>query len=119
MMENIIVQKTAEKIRNTRKELGLSAEEVAERAGLKRATYYRYEGGDQKNMKLDKLQRIAEALDVHLAELIVWGEEKPAPLEEDGMDDLDKELLQIIHSMGRESKAALLAGLLSAQGSKE
>ncbi|WP_371722181.1 helix-turn-helix domain-containing protein, partial [Neglectibacter sp. X4] len=50
------------RIKARRKELGLSAEEVAERMGVSAATVYRYESNYISNMGVDKLTPIATAL---------------------------------------------------------
>lgn len=107
-MESIIIQETAKKIQDARKEKGISGDEAAKLSGMHRATYYRYEGGDLKNMKLDKLQRIAEALGVYAADLIVWGEEKPIPSEGDGQDEKDKMLIRWFRSLPEEKQKAIL-----------
>lgn len=60
------------RIKARRKELGLSAEEVAEIIGVSPATVYRYESAAIMNMKTDKLQPIAEALRTTPAYLMGW-----------------------------------------------
>ena len=89
-MSGFIIKETAKRIRDCRKAKGLSADEVAERIGINRATYYRYESGDLKNLKFEKIQKIADALDVYPVDLVVWEEEKPVPNE----DELDNELVR-------------------------
>ena len=51
-----------EKIQQRRKELGMSADELAEKLGIDRSTIYRYENGDIKKFPLDMLEPIANAL---------------------------------------------------------
>lgn len=87
-MRGIIVKETGRRIYDFRKQKGLSADDVAQRAGMHRATYYRYEAGDGKNMKLDKIQAIADALGVRPADLVVWDveDEKTAPEIGDGLE---------------------------------
>lgn len=51
-----------ERIKNRRKELGLSAEAVAERLGVSPATIYRYEKKDIKKFPSDILEPLAEVL---------------------------------------------------------
>lgn len=117
IVSSIIIKETANRIHQIREEKGLKAEEVINRTGMHRATYYRYEGGDLKNMKLDKLIKIAEALEVHPAELIVWEDEKPAS-EESGLDD---ELVQRLISLNDAEIAmvdAYVQGILAARSNK-
>ena len=85
-MSGFVIKETAKRIRDIRKQKGISAEDLAEKIGMNRATYYRYESGDLKNLKFDKIQKIADALDVYPVDLVVWEEEKPA-LNEDELDD--------------------------------
>lgn len=119
-MVNIIVQKTADRIHDIRKAKGLSGDEVAARAGIHRATYYRYEGGDLKNMKLDKLHKIAEALEVHPADLIVWdwGSEKPLNSENSELSEARRALLAEIDGMTEEEVYHLLDVIRAVKGKK-
>ena len=61
-----------EKIKQRRKELGLSAEEIAQKIGVSPATIYRYESGDIKSPRSSVLRPIAEALDMDLYDLVGW-----------------------------------------------
>lgn len=110
-MGNLIIKETAKRIQKYRKQKGYTAEQVAEKAGMHRATYYRYEGGDQKTIKINKLQTIADALDVHLADLIVWEDEKNAPMEGDGLSQEDTMLLKLIQKLDKSQKLMLIAQL--------
>lgn len=56
--------KIGEKIKYRRNELGMSADDLAEKMGVNRATIFRYENGDINNMYLDKLEPLAKALGV-------------------------------------------------------
>lgn len=67
---------TGERIKIRRKELGMSAETLAELCGISPATIYRYEKGDIENMRTDKLIPIAEALKTTSAYLMGWEDEK-------------------------------------------
>lgn len=61
-----------ERIRARRKELGLSAEAVAELVGVSPATIYRYESADILNMGIDKIEPIAKALKTTPAYIMGW-----------------------------------------------
>lgn len=63
-----------ERIKQRRKEIGLSAEQVAEKLGVAPATVYRYESNDIANMRIDKLEPIAKALNTTPAYLMGWEE---------------------------------------------
>ena len=60
------------RIKARRKEIGMSAEEVAAIIGVSPATVYRYESANIMNMKTDKLLPIAEALNTTPAYLMGW-----------------------------------------------
>lgn len=69
-----------QRINARRKELKMSADELAKRLGKDRSTIYRYEKGDIENLPLDILEPIAEALETTPAYLMGWQkqiEEKP------------------------------------------
>lgn len=80
---------TGKKIKSRREELGLEADDVAKKAGMNRATYYRYEKGETENMNFKKLKAIAEVLRTSPAELVVWEEEKPATKTGSGQAELN------------------------------
>lgn len=61
-----------ERIRRRRKELGLSAEEIALIIGVSPATIYRYESADILNMGIDKIEPIAKALKTTPAYIMGW-----------------------------------------------
>jgi len=56
------MQKIAGAYKKRRKELGLSAKQIADKLGVSPATIYRYESNDIMNMRIDKLQPIAKVL---------------------------------------------------------
>lgn len=63
-----------DRIKRRRKQLGLSAEKVADELGVSPATVYRYESNEIMNMRIDKLEPIAKALHTTPAFLMGWGE---------------------------------------------
>lgn len=52
------------RLKETREGLNISAEELAEAIGVNKATIHRYETGYFKSIKLDRLDKIAEFLNV-------------------------------------------------------
>lgn len=111
-MSGFVIKETAKRIRDIRKQKGISAEELAEKIGMNRATYYRYESGDLKNLKFDKIQKIADALDVYPADLVVWEEEKP-DLNEDELDDELIRRLMLLTPEEIEKVDAFVQGILA------
>ena len=61
---------TGERIRLRRKQLGISAEKLAELIGVSRATMYRYENGDIEKVSADLLPLLAKHLNTNPAYLI-------------------------------------------------
>ena len=63
-----------ERIKNRRNMLGISADQLAEMTGKSRATIYRYENEDIKNLPSTILETLAIALNTTPADLMGWDE---------------------------------------------
>ena len=61
-----------QRMKQRRKELKMSADELGSRLGKDRSTIYRYEKGDIENLPLDILEPIAEALQTTPQYLMGW-----------------------------------------------
>ena len=61
-----------ERIKNRRIELGLSADDIAEKLGKSRATIYRYESGEIEKMPTTVLEPLADVLGVSPGYLMGW-----------------------------------------------
>ena len=61
-----------QRMKERRKELKMSADELAKRLGKDRSTIYRYEKGDIENLPLDILEPIAKALETTPQYLMGW-----------------------------------------------
>lgn len=70
---------TGERMRQRRKDLGLSAEIVAERLGVSPATIYRYENGDIEKMPGHILEPISKILHTTPAYLMGWADSPALP----------------------------------------
>ena len=70
------------RIRDFRKRLGLSVDDVAEKLKKNRATIYRYESDDIENLPAPILEPLAKVLQTTPAELMGW-ERSPAPVSDD------------------------------------
>lgn len=64
--------KIGERIKKRRKELRISADDLARRLGKDRSTIYRYENGEIENLPLEILEPIAKALDTTPQFLMGW-----------------------------------------------
>ena len=73
---------TGERLKFRRKEIGLSAESVAEQLGVSPATIYRYENGDIEKVPVDSLAVLAKILRTTPAYLMGW-ESQPTWTESD------------------------------------
>ena len=62
------------KIKELRKQLNMSVDELATKLGKNRATIYRYERGDIENLPLDVLEPLANALNTTPGYLMGWDE---------------------------------------------
>lgn len=69
-----------ERIKQTRKKLGLSAEQVAEKLCVSPATIYRYENKDIKKFPTDILEPLAKIYGVTPEYLMGWSDEVNSPV---------------------------------------
>lgn len=69
---------TGQRIRDLRKQQGLSAEDLAAKLGLSAATIYRYENGDIEKVRGDILEPLAKILHTTPAYLMGWEENAQA-----------------------------------------
>ena len=72
-----------ERIRKRRKEKRLTLEALAQAVGTSKQTIQRYESGVISHIPFDKVEAIAEVLDVQPAHLLGWDRE---------IDDLDRKV---------------------------
>ena len=63
-----------DRIRNRRKELGLSVDELAEKLNKNRATVYRYESSEIEKLPTTVLEPLSEALNVTPGFLMGWAQ---------------------------------------------
>lgn len=65
-----------DKIKTRRLELSMTLEALAEKVGVSAATIQRYESGNIKNVRKDKIKLLADALEVSPSYLMDWEESK-------------------------------------------
>lgn len=70
---------TGERIKQLRKEKGLSAEFIAGKIGVSPSTIYRYENNEIASMKIDKLKMIADLLGTDASYLLGWSADYIVP----------------------------------------
>ena len=106
---------TAERIKQRRKDLGLRAEDVAERIGVSRSTMFRYENGEIEKLPINHLVPIAKALHTSVDYLMGWTEDEKEPIPMDE-DRLDQEFVRLFEQLGNEQKDLIgraMKGILS------
>lgn len=111
------------RIKERRKQLGISAEQLAEAINVSPATIYRYESGGIENMGVDKITPIAEFLHTNEAFLMGWTED-PSPFAvrnsslEITLTPAEEVLIDKFRQLSDEGKAKLIeqANLLIAGG---
>ena len=98
---------TGKRMRMLRKELGLSAEYIAEKLGCSAATVYRYENGDIEKMPIDILNPLSLILKTTPEFLMGWDDEKPLSVSTEGLSDIKLDLINKVMAMDDETVAAL------------
>lgn len=98
-----------ERIKIRRKELGISADVIAEKLNVSRSTIFRYENGGIEKMPATVLEEIAKVLMTTPAHLMGWEEEETIR-ESDNNYVLDKNFIAIERAakrMNHEDRAKL------------
>ena len=103
----------AERIRERRKEMGFTQEELALALGLQKAAVAKYESGRVENIKQAVLLKMAELLDCTPAYLMGWTN---IPIEAEAsmtfsVSDLTEEqrhMIELFSSMSRDNRARVL-----------
>ena len=88
------------RIKERRKELGLSVDEVAKRLGKNRATIYRYESNDIENLPSPVLEPLAKVLCTTPAYLMGWEESE----NENAPDESAKSVDELLKTKKPKSK---------------
>lgn len=93
MNEEVRINDIVKRIKNRRSELMLSYQDLADKTGLNKSTLQRYETGTIKNMPLDKLEVLANALEISPAYLMGWQDTESANNTKHSNSILEKKLL--------------------------
>lgn len=80
-----------ERIKKRRKELEMTADELADMIGKSRATVYRYENGDIEDMPITVIEPLAEALQTTPDYLMGWDDD-PNDYDSDCFGEVDARL---------------------------
>ena len=87
------------RIKERRKSLGLSVDDIAERLGKNRATIYRYESDDIENLPSTVLEPLAKVLRTTPAHLMGWDDNEQQAAEEPESYYYDNEVAAIANEM--------------------
>lgn len=100
---------TGERMKSRRKQLGFSAEYVADKLGCSPSTIYRYENGDIEKMPLDVLAPLASILLVSPEYLLNGsGIEKTADPKADSLSPKENELLALYRGVNPDGQRYIL-----------
>lgn len=98
-----------------RKELGLTLAEIAAKMGVSEATVQRWESGNIKNMRQERISSLAEVLHVTPAYLMGWEEEpiqeqrkEAAQMDSLTREEIENELMSLVSKMKPEQKQRVL-----------
>lgn len=98
-----------ERIRDRRKQLGLSAEYIAERLDCSPATIYRYENGYIEKMPIDSILPIAKILMVSPAYLMGWEDESVIQNAADCLSKNESKLVETYRSVTEQGQQEMIA----------
>ena len=99
----------AQKIKDLRKEKGLTLEQVAAVVGVGKSTVRKWETGMIANMRRDKIAALAKALGTTPAYLMGWKEDdKKIPLTEDQLSEGEKLMLQLFRQIPEDKQTEAL-----------
>lgn len=108
-MENMSM---CEKIKFLRKQEGLTLEEVGKAVGVGKSTVRKWENGDIKNMRRDKIASLASALHTTPAYLMGWEEQKEKPSLAEELTDEEYEMLRLWRAAPSDKRRRLALEIL-------
>lgn len=89
------------RIKERRKELGLSVDDVASKLNKNRATVYRYESNDIENLPLNILEPLAKVLNTTPAYLMGWKKENPTNIDINSRNTLSNEETTLLENFNK------------------
>ena len=98
-------------LKQRRKDLGLTLAQIADRMGVAEATVQRWESGNIKSVRYDKLNKLAEVLEVPPYSLMGWEEKEQPPVIEglslEGISPEDVKTIRAYLDMPEDQRRAL------------
>ena len=108
----------AQRIKELRKEKGLTLEQVADIVGVGKSTVRKWETGMIANMKRDKIASLAKALGTTPEYLMGWEEKKSSP-DEQMLNEGERFLIELFRRVPEENQQMVLKMIRAALGSQE
>ena len=105
------------RIKQRRKELKMTADELGARLGKDRSTIYRYENGNIEKFPTDILKPIAEALQTTPEALMGW-EEESSPSEEIKLSEGEQALIELFRQIPEDKQQMVLQMIRVASGNQ-
>lgn len=98
-----------ERIKERRKQLGLSADAVAAQLGISRATVYRYESAEIEKLPITALEPLADILCCSPAYLMGWSDDLNFKENSKSLDNSSRLLLSNYEQLNDEGKEKLIS----------
>lgn len=104
-------------LRAARKSKGLTMKELGEKVGVSESAISQYETG-KREADFETILKIGEVLDCSIDYLLRGAEkkEKPDPTDGDGLDEQDRQLVELMKLLTADQKEFLRAQLLTLTG---
>ena len=109
---------TGQRIRTAREQKKLTLDEVAQRCGTTKQTIYKYENGIVKKIPYDRIELLAEVLEVTPAYLFGWEEKEISPGKFD-LTEGEKIVLDLFRKVPVERQDMLIQMIRVALGQQE
>lgn len=110
---------TGDRIRSAREAKKMTLEEVALRCNTTKQTIFKYENGIVKKIPYDKIELLAEALEVTPAYLFGWNEDKEISPDKVELTEGEKVLLDLFNRVPEERQEMVLQMIRVALGQQE
>ena len=108
----------AQRIKDLRKEKGLTLEQVADIVGVGKSTVRKWDTGMIANMKRDKIASLAQALGTTPEYLMGWEEKKSSPSELQ-LTEGEKALIKLLRRVPAAEQPIVIEKILSALDNQE
>ncbi len=95
-------------LKKRRKELNLTLLQIADKVGVSEATVQRWESGNIKSLRYNRISKLAEVLNISPAELMGWDEKNLTTTTSDEISPAGHEMLTILNNLDDDTQKKLL-----------